>query len=337
MTDGHDGGVSFPQISAVICTYTEDRWDLLVAAIASLQAQQYPVREIIVVVDHNESLLRRLQREIPAVVAIPNDGKQGLSGARNCGAAAASGAIVASLDDDAKAAPDWTLRLAEDFLDPAVVGVGCSITPNWEKREPLWFPPEFYWVVGCTYRGVPTERQAIRNPLGAAMALRREVFEQVGGYRSELGRFNKRPMGCEETELCVRVRQEDPLALFIQDPKAGVSHHVPEERTTWRYFRSRCFAEGLSKAAVRRAVGSTDGLAAERAYVTRVLPTAVWSGLAMGLRGYPTGFHRALAIIAGLSLTVAGFVTGTVYREKDGGWPPPLFAFRGIRHLVKDQ
>lgn len=325
----------FPEISAVVCTYTEERWDLLGAAITSLQRQEQPLKEIIVVADHNESLLNRL-KSMPGVIAIPNDGEQGLSGARNSGVAAATGSVVASLDDDAEAAPDWSARLREDFLHPAVAGVGCSIEPNWEKGKPVWFPEEFYWVVGCTYRGVPTRRKLIRNPLGAAMAIRREVFDNVGGFRSGLGRLNKTPLGCEETELCVRARQHDPGSIFIQDPAARASHYVPQDRARWQYFRSRCFAEGLSKAAVARSVGSTDGLASERAYVTRVLPSGVWNGLRRALRGDIWGLAQAGSIVAGFLFTFAGFVAGSVYSRGGGSRLPRRIAARRIRRIVKD-
>jgi GT2 family glycosyltransferase len=312
-------GACLPEISAVICTYTDERWELLLRAVASLETQLHPIREVVVVVDHNEPLLERIRRELPSVLAVANDGPQGLSGARNAGTAASSSEIVASVDDDAMLAPDWTLRVAEDFLDPLVVAVGSAIAPEWEGEEPGWFPPEFYWVVGCTYRGVPITRKEIRNPLGAAMALRREVLHQVGGYRSELGRLNKRPLGCEETELCVRVRQNDPLALIIQDPRARASHYVPAERKRWPYFRSRCFSEGLSKATVSRAVGSTDGLSTERSYVTRTLPRGAWNGIMAGLGGDFGGFGRAAAIVAGLSWTVAGFVVGRLHPQNGPG------------------
>ncbi len=312
MTNYSDALIHPWDISAVICSYTEERWDLLMAAIASLRNQRCPLKEIIVVADHNDSLLERLQQETPDVIGIANDGPQGLSGSRNSGVAYASGVIVASLDDDAEAAPDWSARLAENFEDPAVVGVGCKIEPRWERARPAWFPPEFDWVVGCTYEGVPIERRPIRNPLGAGMALRKAVFEQVGGYRSDLGRLNKRPLGCEETELCVRARQQNPRAIFLQDPHAHVSHYVPEERTRLRYFFSRCFSEGLSKASVSRNVGSNDALAAERAYVTQVLPSAVLSGLKTALQGDRSGLLRACAIVAGFWSTTLGYLVGTL-------------------------
>ena len=93
-------------------------------------------------------------------------------------------------------------------------------------------------------------------------------------------------------------------------PEARVRHLVPEGRTTWRYFRSRCWSEGLSKAVMTGRVGSDDGLASERAYVTKTLPSGVAHGVADALRGRPEGLRRAGAIVAGLGLTAAGYARG---------------------------
>ena len=78
-------------ISVVICTYTEERWGDLVAAVASLQRQTLLPGEIIVVVDHQPSLLKRVQEHIPDVVVVGNTETRGLRGARNGGIAAAKG------------------------------------------------------------------------------------------------------------------------------------------------------------------------------------------------------------------------------------------------------
>ena len=70
--------------SVIICAYTLDRWNDLLAAIASVQTQSLPALEIIVVIDHNPDLLSWLRRSADSRVAvIPNAQTQGLSGARN--------------------------------------------------------------------------------------------------------------------------------------------------------------------------------------------------------------------------------------------------------------
>src|SRR5437763_462926 len=96
-----------PDVSVIICAYTEERWYDLVAAVESIQQQTTPPCEIIVVIDHNTPLLERVQMHLPGVCVIENGEVQGLSGARNSGIAVARGALIAFLDDDAVAEPDW--------------------------------------------------------------------------------------------------------------------------------------------------------------------------------------------------------------------------------------
>jgi GT2 family glycosyltransferase len=297
--------------SVVICAYTDERWDALVAAVASAHAQTVPAREVIVVCDHNDALLDRARRELPGTTVVANVQEQGLSGARNCGVAVATGDVVAFLDDDATAAPDWLERLSAPFADERVLGAGGAIEPHWLDGRPRAFPAEFQWVVGCSYEGMPSVPSPVRNVIGANMAIRREVFDRVGGFRSDIGRIGTRPLGCEETELCIRAAQNMPGGVFMYEPRARVSHAVPAARTTWRYFRSRCYAEGLSKARVSALAGAADGLSSERTYATRTLPRGVVRGLGDARRGDPHGLARASAIVAGLAMTAAGYVAGT--------------------------
>ena len=130
-------GSDLLRCSVVVCAYTEKRWDDLVAAVGSLQAQTMAPHEVIVVVDHNPELLARVAAELPQVTSVENPGRRGLSGARNAGLAVATGDIVAFLDDDAAAEPDWLALLVEGYENPAVVGVGGSAEPEWASgRRP---------------------------------------------------------------------------------------------------------------------------------------------------------------------------------------------------------
>ena len=199
-------------------------------------------------VDHNSHLLRRVQEYLPDVIAIENKEQRGLSGARNSGIAIAQSSLIAFLDDDTIAMPAWLKQLHDDLEDPEVLGIGGSVIPLWLEQRASWFPDEFLWVVGCTYRGMPQTDSSIRNPIGANMAIRREAFNDVGGFLNEIGRVGTRPIGCEETEFCIRASQRWPHKRFIYKPEASVSHRVPSNRVTWRYFCARCYAEGLSKA-----------------------------------------------------------------------------------------
>jgi hypothetical protein len=123
------------------------------------------------------------------------------------------------------------------------------------------------------------------------------------------------PLGCEETELCIRARRLSPESRIVYEPSARVLHRVSRERLRWRYFGARCYSEGLSKAVVARHAGSRAGLASERTYVTRTLPRGVARGLADAtLRGDPAGLGRAGAIVAGLGITTLGYALGRLRR-----------------------
>lgn len=300
-------------ISVIICAYTEERWEDIGAAVASLRAQTVKPDEIILVVDHNPGLLDRVRMHLPDVVAIENSHARGLSGARNSGIAVACGELIAFLDDDAVAAPDWIAWLTAWFDDPQVIGVGGAVDPLWATSRPTWFPEEYDWIVGCTYRGLPTAAASVRNPFGGCCCLRHEAFSIVGGFREGIGRVGKRPLGCEDTELCIRVRQHWPDTLFIHEPLARITHRVPETRARWHYFISRCYAEGLSKAHVSQLVGAQDSLATERSYILRTLSRGVAREIATGIaRLNRDNLARAAAIIIGLIVTVAGYINGMI-------------------------
>lgn len=303
-------------ISVIICAYTEERWQDIVAAVHSIQQQIVPPREIILVIDHNKRLFEQAQAQMRDVILIENNERQGLSGARNSGIAVANGKLIAFIDDDAIAEPDWLMRLNQCMKDPHVLGAGGRVEPIWSGKCPAWFPKEFYWVVGCSYLGLPEKLSVVRNPFGGCTCYRREVFEVVGGFRNGIGRVGKRPLGGEETELCIRARHRWPEKNFLFDPQARIHHHVPSGRATLRYFRSRCYSEGLSKAMIARHVGVKDSLSSERSYTLRTLPLGVIRGLMDGLFHLDIqGLIRAGANVYGLLITTYGYIVGCVSRR----------------------
>jgi glucosyl-dolichyl phosphate glucuronosyltransferase len=314
--------VSSPAVTAtvVICVYTEKRWDDIVAAVGSVAAQDVHAVETLVIVDHNPVLLSRAQQEFGprGVRVLPNSHKQGLSGARNTAIAEAAGDVVVFLDDDAEARPGWLAALLAPYGDPTVAAVGGVAHPRWPTNRPRVLPGaapydpnatgELDWIVGCTYTGQPEHQAEVRNLMGCNMSFRREVFDRVGGFAEDIGRIGKNPLGCEETELCIRARQAYQRAgekiRIVFEPAAAVDHRVSADRVEWAYLRRRSWAEGLSKAAVSKLVGSDDALATERSYVAKVLPTAVLREIKEGR------VSSAAAVVTALACTTAGYVRG---------------------------
>lgn len=310
--------MTVPPAAVVVCAYTTARWGQLQAAVRSTLAQTSPPVEVVVVVDHCDELLAmagHLERPAaagnPAVRVIANADTRGLSGARNTGVCAVGADIVAFLDDDAVADATWLAELVRHFDDPDVVGVGGRVVPVWSGPEPAWLPAEFHWVVGCSYTGLPDTTAEVRNPIGASMAFRRAPLLDVGGFSSTVGRVGTTPLGCEETELSIRLVRRLPGARILYEPRSVVHHHVAGERARWGYFRRRCWAEGLSKARVAQLSDPRRALSAERRYAARVLPL----GLAREVRGAVRtrrGAHlaRAAASLAGLALAAGGYAVG---------------------------
>ena len=289
-----------PRISVVVCAFTPERLDALHACVASVRAQTRPAHELVVVIDHDDGLLERV--------------RAGLAGARNTGLRRASGDVIAFIDDDARACPGWLAALAQAHARPDVLGTGGLVEPSWAAEPPAWLPPELYWVVGCSYRGLPEEAAPVRAPIGASMSFARAVLEEAGGFAEELGRLRDVPGSCEDTEMAVRARRTRP-GVILHLPEARVAHAVPRSRTTWRYLRWRCWTEGRAKAELTRLAGRQDGLSAERAYVARVLPAAFARGLRDTLRGDPHGVRRSAAVVMALALTSAGYAYGLVVRR----------------------
>lgn len=297
-------------VSVVLCAYTEQRWNDLLAAVKSVREQSATAREIIVVIDNNPELSARVRRSLPDVITAENTGGRGAGEARNCGVKLASGSIIAFLDDDAVATPNWIEQATSAFSDQRVLGVGGTIEPAWEAEPPRWMAEEFYWTVGCTYPGLPTAPAPVRNLIAANMFVRRARFVELGGFRPGFGKTGARS-GTDETDLCIRAGQLWPEGIWLYDPAVAVSHRVPRGRSSVRYFVVRCYDEGVAKASIVEFVGGKDGLASERAYTTRTLPRGFMRGLkAAGLERDVTGIARSVSIVVGLGATTTGYLLG---------------------------
>jgi glycosyltransferase involved in cell wall biosynthesis len=299
--------IRLPAVSVVIAAFADDRWNQLCDAIQSVRWQTVPVLETVVVIDHNPGLLARARREFTDCTVIANTGARGASGARNAGAAACQGEIIAFLDDDARSSAHWLAALLCHFNRAEIVGVGGRIDPLWSVSRPRWFPVEFGWAVGFSYQGMPEHAQPVRNVWAGNMAIRSCVFEAIGGFREDFGKVGDvaRP---EDTDLCLRAASE--RGIWLYEPTGSVGHWIPRQRATFRYFTRRCFHEGQGKAALAALDGARESTAAERSYTYRILPTGVLRGLRDAAAGDAWGAARAAAIAIGFATTAAGFAAG---------------------------
>ena len=155
----------------------------------------------------------------------------------------------AFLDDDAEAAPDWLARLTAPYADPR--------RPRRRRLrrnrpgtsgQPRWLPDEFGWVVGCSYRGLPTDASPVRNLMGCNMSIRprraragRRIRRRTGPHRRRAARVRG------DRAVHPRRRRFPRRAIPARTAGAGAPPRAAP-RATWGYFLARCRAEGVSKA-----------------------------------------------------------------------------------------
>lgn len=143
------------------------------------------------------------------------------------------------------------------------------------------------------------------------MAIRRQVFDAIEGFRDDFGKVGGRSRP-EDTDLCLRAATAQPRGTWVYEPAGIVGHHVPFKRSTPGYFLRRCLHEGSGKAALAALDGASQSMSEERLYTRHVLPEGVARGLRDVAHGDASGGLRSIAIAAGFSVAAAGFLAGRV-------------------------
>jgi glucosyl-dolichyl phosphate glucuronosyltransferase len=287
-------------VSVVVASHALARFASLLETLDSVDRQSLPADRLVVAVDHSPELAARLRNERPDLAVALNDGPhRGASATRNAGVDATTSEIVAFLDDDEIADADWLGRLVEPFDDPLVVGTGGAYVPRWARRKPVWFPDEFAWVVGGAHAGLPVVPTPVRNVWSGNMAVRADAFRSVGGFTETFGKVGGRSRP-EDTDLCVRMARGGGVWIYLPDAK--IQHAVPADRSTFRFFVARSYAEGRGKIDLQKAHGDSAVLADERDFLTRVVPR--------GLRRNSADALSACGRLGALLIGVAAAGTG---------------------------
>lgn len=266
-------GIDGREISVILACYTEERMQGIKAVLESVRNQTLSPGKVVVVVDNSLSLAHRLRNEIDWVSVLLHEGPRGSSPARNRAVEIVDTRFIAFLDDDEVACPDWLEELTRPLSDPGVVGAGGRYEPMWASAQPRWFPEEFAWVVGGSYRGMPTEVSEVRNVWSGNMAVRTEAFRKAGGFTQEFSRLGSRVRGPDDTELCIRIAAVNG-GRWLYVPTAIIKHEVPADRASLRFFILRCYLEGCSKAVMRRELGYRSAVEFEQDYVRSTTKTA---------------------------------------------------------------
>jgi hypothetical protein len=294
--------------SVVIAAHTWQRSADLAGAVASVLSQEPAPHEVVVAVDNNPDLHEWVRSQLPGVITVDHRGPRGASATRNAGARAASGAVLAFLDDDAVARPGWLQDLIAPLNRLDVIGVGGHTEPVWPGPAPEWMPEEFLWVVGASYRGLPETAGPVRNVWSENMAVTRSNFWAVGGFREDFGKTDH-VSSPEDTDFCIRLAGALNRGTWWYEPSARVGHKVPPDRCTLRFFLWRCRNEGQGKAELSATLGADDALRDERRHAVKTLPEGMRRELraALANREYAAA-RRASAIGLGLGAVSVGYL-----------------------------
>jgi len=250
-------------LTVVIATYK--RAALLDATLHSLNAVRASGRVWeAIVVDNNsgddtKAIVARHARDFAVPLRYLVETRQGRSSALNAGIAAASGAVIVMTDDDVQVDEGWLTAAGDALLGDAERSIryaGGPVEPIWEAPPPRWLDltrGDLWGTIAIQDHGADTfvYEVARKVPLGANVAAHRSLFDEVGGFRADLGRTTgATPLGQEVPEWLMRVRAAGYSGRYV--PSMRVRHHVPATRLTRPYFRRWWYGKGMSRAALER-------------------------------------------------------------------------------------
>jgi glycosyltransferase involved in cell wall biosynthesis len=259
------------KVSVILCTYSEERYEAFTDAAESILSQTYAPIELIIVVDSNASVYEQALEEFDddRVTIHNNSENVGNLESINNGVEIASGDIIANIDDDATADERWIEELVTTYEKQDALAVGGRLEPDWVAGEANYIPAEFYWLIGATHRGFQDDAGEVRNTFGSNLSFKREVFQDLGGFRTEIGGDDRdRKLQGGETELCARLYQEYGERVYY-NPDALVFHKIFDYRTKRTWLLKRAFWQGFSKRGMEVLVPESGG--EERGFLSDLL------------------------------------------------------------------
>jgi GT2 family glycosyltransferase len=222
--------VEWPTVSVVVCSYNGA--GTIGQTLEALTSLDYPSYEVIVVDDGSTDSTRAIAQRYD--VSIISQANAGLSAARNAGWQAATGEIVAYIDDDAYPDRDWLTYLAWSFTTTDFSAIGG---PNVTPPEDPPFSQAVAHAPGGPIHVLVSDREAEHIP-GCNMAFRRAALLEIGGFDPSF-----RAAG-DDVDACWRLHERGMKIGF--SPAAMVWHHRRSSlRGYWRQQRGYGRAEAL--------------------------------------------------------------------------------------------
>jgi glucosyl-dolichyl phosphate glucuronosyltransferase len=272
-------------------------------------------RLIVVTSGLNGAALDEHERQARALAAdVVAEPLPGLSRARNRALAALGNErVIAFVDDDALAAPDWAERLGARWA-AAASDVGCiggAIVPGWRGAPPRWAAGDVLRSYSLLDLGpglrniVPPDEEVY----GANISFAADALRAVGGFDHARGAWADVPLAGEESHVQRRMVERRWRVLYAGD--VWVEHVIAEDRLSLRSMLRRRFYYGAS---------GDEVLGAPRDGVRRSGKAAVGAAISVARGDHALAGERAARAAVNAGLAAAPIVRRRLRRR---GWPGP--------------
>lgn len=244
--------VAEPKVSVILVSYNTCRMTLAAidALYRSVRDLEFPFEIIMVDNAGTDGTVEAVAKEFPDVRIIPSDVNLGFGRGNNRGADIARGEILFLLNTDTEIR-DGAVEALYNYVvsDSRMGGAGAYLENPDGTMQPaiLRFPTVwrifcvFFWLDRIPHQffsGVidlgadPDREQKIEVSHGAAMMVRRDLFERIGGFDPDFFMY------FEECDLCRRMADEGYRIGYL--PDARVMHYAggSSRSRPWWYFRA---------------------------------------------------------------------------------------------------
>jgi len=317
-----------PPLTAAVLIATYNRPDHLLTCLDHLKAQTVAPARVIVVDSSPDDRSERVARAGGAVYLRNPLGRGHTATSRMLGIAVAGDVdVIAFIDDDAYAAPDWLEQLLRRYDDPAVAGVGGRAANGQPGEEHEGVDEIGLFRADGTLTGNfaadPGHDVDVDHFLGANMSLRMSTLTAVGGIQDYY------PGTClrEESEIALRLREAGCRLIYTPD---AFAEHVGGTYAKGRRFDARYayYGERNHLVLLARVVGPGGArfrryvlvglgrVRGELAYALRALSRRKLIGSTSIVTGVANGVTKAVSVFAGLVAGLTLVLTGRVPRAK---------------------
>ncbi|HEX6904157.1 MAG TPA: glycosyltransferase family 2 protein [Thermoanaerobaculia bacterium] len=234
--------------SMAVAVVNHNTRDLLRECLASVRAES-PAQIVVADTGSGDGSAEMVRREFPEAVLLADEGNPGFGAAANRAVAACSAPFVLLLNADTRVGagtiqsldrflrrnprtavagprlvnPDGSLQVScFPFLGTLQLMLEKTPAARWLARVPLL---RNHWLLSCSGHDRP---RVVPWVLGAAMAIRREAFEAVGGFDPSYFMYS------EEIDLCYRLKTAGwetrftPVGLVVHAGGASTGQRRPE-------------------------------------------------------------------------------------------------------------